>query len=80
MWTCCVYCWSFVLQVGPPGDAEAQPGALLFMQNHNMDVPQLLQGEADKVSFDAVTSSELVVTLLLFQFTSKYFLFYNVPM
>lgn len=37
------YCQSFALQVRAPGDAEAEPGSFLLMQENNMDVLQLLE-------------------------------------
>lgn len=42
MCDCASYCSSFALQVRASSDAEAQPSPLLFMQNHYMDIQQLL--------------------------------------
>ena len=39
---CAAYCSSFALQVRASSDAEAKSSPLLFMQDHYMDVQQLL--------------------------------------
>jgi len=36
------HCSSLVLQVGAAGDAEAQPGSLVLVQDHHVDAVQVL--------------------------------------